>query len=177
MSMRSSTKVIFTLSVLLNVVLIGVVAGGVIKDLRKQPWHQAKEELSPESRSIVARNFRATHNDMRDIREQSQKLREQMKDIFKAEVFDVEAFDKAALKMDELKQKMHQRKIESIRELAQSLPQEERVKMADKLARGMEPRKPGQKRGKNAEKRGRDWSPPQPQTIPVPLPDSKPEGE
>ena len=175
--MRKSTKIIFTLSILLNVVLIGVVVGGAAKQYKAHHWHKVKADLSPESRNIVARNFRAAHRDMADVRGKAQKVRKDMESIFKAEEFDEAAFDKAVKKMRALKEQMHERKIEAVKELAKSLPQEERKKMAGKLARSMELKKRGGMKKRRRDFESRDWRPPQPQSVPVPFPQSKPAEE
>jgi uncharacterized membrane protein len=177
MSMRKTTKILFTASILLNIALLGALGGKVYKDAKRHPWKLVKEELSPESRNIVARNFRATHRQMWQTHKEGQALRKKMDKILKAEEFDEEAFRKNAEKIAKLKEKMNKARLDSMVDLAKTLPYEDRVKIADKMARAMKPRGPGEMRKRDSAARQKFWTPPQPHTVPVPKPDEKPEAE
>ena len=177
MSMRKTTKILFTASVLLNIALLGALGGKIYKEAKRHPWKQVKEELSPESRNIVARNFRATHRQMWQTHQEGKALRKKMENILKAEELDEEAFRKNAAKLAKLKEKMNEARLESMVGLANTLPYEDRAKIADKMSRAMKPRRPGEHRLRDGSQQKRFWAPPQPHTVPVPKPDEKPAEE
>ena len=55
--MSKRFKILLTGSLLVNVLLIGMVGGHFYKRWASHPWHQVKEELSPETRNHVGRVF------------------------------------------------------------------------------------------------------------------------
>lgn len=133
--MSQKIKIIFTLSIILNVILFGVTTGGFIHKWQYSPWKHAREELAPESRHLVARSFQQAHKDMKSTFDKSKKLRNDLRNILAAEDFDEEKFEKTMHDIHSIHEKMMERKIEMMKELAAELPPEERAKLAGKFMR------------------------------------------
>lgn len=134
--MSKKIKILFTISVLLNVVLIGMAAGHMVKRWNHSPMETAMKEMSPEGRHIVARElqnaFRDGHDDMRKMRQ----TKKELKKILTAEEFDADAFESAAEKMHEMRSEMGEKRIDVTKGLAKKLSREDRSALAKKFDRG-----------------------------------------
>ena len=139
--MSKKIKIFFTLSIMLNILLLGVISGMVINKLQYTSWKYANEEFSPESRHLVARSFQKAHKDIKSTFEQSKKARKNIRNILAAEEFDLKAFEKAMCNMQSVHKEMMERKIKMMIELAQALPLEERVKLSGKFMKPFARRK------------------------------------
>lgn len=136
--MRKSMKILFTASVLLNVVLLGVGGGMAYKHWAEHPWQKLKRDLAPETRNVIARNFRATHKQIKPLAEQAHQGREKLMEIIQAEEFDGAAFDDAVSEMQENQEKVMDIKIDTMKKIAAELPAEERAKMAKKFVSALD---------------------------------------
>lgn len=130
--MSKKMKIIFTLSVLLNVLLVGWAAGEAIHKFNKHnPAEKIARDMSPEGRHIVAKTmqnaFREGRGKMRDMR----KTKDEIKKILTAEEFDPEAFEVAAEKMHKMFSEMGQKRTAVTKELAGQLSQADREKLAE----------------------------------------------
>ena len=157
--MKKSTKIILGASLIANLLLVGLVGGAVYKKWSVMPWHELKKQLEPESRNVVARTFQDKFREIRPIGREARKARGDLIKVMTAEEFDPEAFDKAASKLIDARDRMRDVKLEATKDILSQLPQEERAKMAGRMAEaiggGMErkvhrkrdirPRKPGHK--------------------------------
>ena len=133
--MKRYIKILLTGSVMLNIVFIGGIGGHAYKQWSQHPWHEVKQELSPETRNVVGRTFQSTFREIRPLGQKARKTRAEILKIFTAEEFDEEAFDKAAIKMTDTRAKMSALKIQATKNVAMKLSYEERQKMADRMAR------------------------------------------
>lgn len=133
--MNQRIKIIFTVSVLLNVVLIGLAAGYAYKSWAAHPWHKVKEQLEPETRHIVGRNFQGAFRDIRPLGDKARKVRAELIKILSADEFDEEAFEREAKKLQGLRGDMVDIKIETVKKLSRELGIDERVKLADRMVR------------------------------------------
>ena len=136
--MRKSMKTLFTISVLLNVVLLGVLGGIAYKHWANHPWQKVKSDLDPETRNVIARNFRSTHKEIKPLAQRAHEQRETLMEIFEAEEFDADAFDAAVAAMQENQEKVMDIKIDTMKRIAKELPPEERVKLARKFVSALE---------------------------------------
>ncbi len=157
--MRRSTKIILSVSLITNLLLVGVVGGAAYKKWNERPWHEIKKQLEPETRNVVARTFQDKFREIRPIGKDARKARGNLVKVMTAEEFDSEAFDKAAAELIDLRDKMQAVKIQATKDILSQLPADERAKMAGRMAEviggGMErkvhrdrhprPRKPGHK--------------------------------
>lgn len=135
--MNRRLKLFLTLSITLNILFIGMIAGWSIQRWNAHPWQSVREELDPQSRNIVARIFQKAR---RDIHEQAAIARAARKDMIatlKAETFDEQAFDKNLTRMREAQKEVMNRKAETVKELAKALPVSDRQKLAAHLARAL----------------------------------------
>lgn len=133
--MKRSTKIIFTGSLLLNLLLIGLVGGHVAKRWSDHSMAGIRAQLSPESRNVVGRTFQSTFREIRPLGQEARKARADMVKILSAKEFDQEAFDTAADKLKTLQGDIQDLKIDATREVASQLSVEDRRKMADRMAK------------------------------------------
>lgn len=133
--MTKKTKIILSTSLIFNVLLIGIIGGHVIDRYKKHPWHAMKEQLSPESRNLVGRTFQSGFREIKPIGDEARKIRAELVKILTAEEFNEDAYDKIAQKMLDISGKMDAHKIETVKTLAMQMSVEDRVIMADKMAR------------------------------------------
>lgn len=129
-------KIAFTVSVLLNIVLIGVFAGSVLKRMGDDPLHAVHAEMSPEARHIVARKMQSAFRDNRDEMKKAREAKKAVRDILSAEEFDAEAFAAKAKEMHDIRMKMGLRRIGVTQDLAEQLSQEDRKVLANRFATG-----------------------------------------
>ena len=101
--MSKKIKILFTISVLLNVILIGLVAGHSVKRWSDHPMERAMKEMSPEGRHIVARKLQSAFRYGRDEMKKMRATKKELKNILMAEEFDAEAFEEAAEKMSKMR--------------------------------------------------------------------------
>jgi uncharacterized membrane protein len=133
--MSKRLKMVFMVSLILNVLLIGVVGGLAYKKWSAHPWHKIKHELSPETRHIVGRNLQSAFRDIKPLGNKARKARADLVKILSAEEFDGEEFDKAAARLVDVQDEMRAKKIAVTKEVAEQLSYEERQKMADRMTK------------------------------------------
>ena len=133
--MNQKFKIILSVSVLLNLLLIGTVAGHAYKHWSSHPWHQVKVDLSPEGQNMAGRTFQSAFRDIRPLGQDARKVRGELVKILSAEEFDEAAFDKATEKMLSIRGEMKDKKIQAMKEVAMNLSLEDRRAMADRIAK------------------------------------------
>ena len=132
--MKKSTKIILSVSLVLNLLLVGVIGGAVYKKWTDRPWSEVKKSLEPETRSVVARTFQDKFREIRPLGREARKARGELVKVMTAEEFDPEAFDKAAAELTGLRDQMADIKLQATKEILQKLPKAEREKMAHRMA-------------------------------------------
>jgi uncharacterized membrane protein len=142
--MKKCTKTLFTLSVVLNFLLLGALAGVGIKEWRHDPWHMAKNEMSPESRDMVKESFQKMHADMKPLFADMRRSREQMREILRQEQFNAARFDEVSAHLRTLRQQMGDRMSAVTKDMVAVMPPQDRQQMADHFVMGW---KHGGKRG------------------------------
>lgn len=148
--MSKSIKIIFTISIVLNVLLLGAMAGQTFHKLgdRKDRLERMTQEMSPEGRHVVAKTMQKAFRDGRDKMRSMRQSKQDVKDILGAEEFDAEAFESAASKMQEMMIKAGDRRIQVTKELAEQLSQEDRKQLAGHFAKGFRGHNPKAVKGK-----------------------------
>ena len=136
--MSRNVKILFTLSVIVNVILLGVAGGYVMRDMGKGPWEEASQELSPESRAMVSQMFEKMHADAKPIMEDMKEARQDLKNVMMKQDFDPKKFDECIDRMRDLRLKMGQKFAATTKEVAMSLPPMERQRMAEKFLSGFD---------------------------------------
>lgn len=133
--MTKRVKIFFTVSVLLNLLLGGALAGMAVDEMGHKPWEEVKAELAPETQNLLARSFQESSRAMSSTIGDMRSAREKMKKIFSAKEFDETAYDKAVEEMTLAQQKLMNERLRVSKELATQLPQEEREKIAEKFSK------------------------------------------
>lgn len=131
--MRTGIKIIFTISLLLNVLLLGAVGGHFYVRWKQHPWQDVRAELSPESRNHAARIFQGAFRDIRGVGDEARKARAELVNILSAEEFDAEAFDRQAEKLAAARARITALKIAATKDVALELDPQERAKMAQRM--------------------------------------------
>ena len=135
-NMSKRMRAIFTVSVLLNVIFLGVAGGHVFKRWADNPLHQMQEDMSPEARHIVARKMQAAFREGKDEMRQARNVKKEIQSILAAEDFDADAFDAQATKLHKIMSGMGQKRIAVTKELAEQLSAEDRKVLAERFTRG-----------------------------------------
>ncbi|HPF78404.1 MAG TPA: periplasmic heavy metal sensor [Alphaproteobacteria bacterium] len=154
--MTKRIKIIFTLSVLLNILLAGVVAGHFIQ---KDRYHRPPMELDQQTREKMKASFEKSREEMREFFQEMRKQRDALDEIISAPEFDRAAYDTAVSDILESKGEIVRKKAVMMGGMLSDMSVEERRKMAPFIVRGLTsdrskpPHKRGQERGgRNPEK-------------------------
>ena len=127
--MKKSVKTIFTLSIILNLLLLGTVGGHIYRHTTEPgSWHQIKETLAPETKKVMRETFK--RSEMFSMFREVRKKRSEIEKVLTAEEFDPAAYDIIAQEIQELNIRFSAKRLEHIKEVASKLPQEERKKLA-----------------------------------------------
>lgn len=134
--MSRAIKVIFTVSILGNLFLLGIVGGHIYRTAtpRVEAWKDFRKDLSPDTRDLMRQKFKGGRKDVVGIVRDVRQKRKALEGVFTAEKFDPQEYDRIAQELSSLGQKIAQQKLRIFRELAMELPQEERIKISKKLA-------------------------------------------
>lgn len=136
--MSRNAKILFTLSIVMNFVLLGVTGGYAVRAMHKSPWQMASKELSPQSREMVSHMFEKMHAETKPIMEEMNRARQELRNVMMQDEFNQKNFDKCMTHLHDLKMKMGEKFAATTREVVTSLPAEERQKMADKFVAGFD---------------------------------------
>ncbi len=132
--MNKKLKIVFTISILGNLLLAGALGGMVLEKPQGRVWEKIKEGLSPESQQLVTKMFQDTWKDMEPVMRQSRDNHKYLADVVAADRFDPAMFDEAARRVRGVHDLMTKKKIESTKELLMKLPAEDRQKLAEQVA-------------------------------------------
>ncbi|MGQ0526901.1 MAG: periplasmic heavy metal sensor [Alphaproteobacteria bacterium] len=133
--MSKTKKAIFTASIILNILLLGIIGGMAYKKHHSPHWQSFKESLSPETQALVQEHFDQGRADIRPLLSELMKEREQMVATMSTEPFDASKFDNSVRHVQDIQRVISDKKAQSMRELMTKVPHDERVKLADNMAR------------------------------------------
>jgi uncharacterized membrane protein len=133
--MRKCVKGFFTVSLILNVLLLGLIGGHFYQMWQHHPWQEVRGDLKPENQNFVASTFQNSFRDIREVGDEARKVRAELVTILSAEKFDEKAFDAAIKKLAVTRNKIAAIKVKTTKDLAMKLSQEERAKMAERMAK------------------------------------------
>lgn len=139
--MRKNIKIFLTVSILLNVFLIGIVAGGFLNHGIKGDFLR-DSRLSPESQNIVARSMSDARQNARDDLRAAKAARREMTNILKERDFDAEAYDAVMERVLTAQDKIARSHMEAMGKIAQELSPEERAVFAQDIRGFMRRNKP-----------------------------------
>lgn len=131
---NKNLRLVFTLSIIANVLLAGTVAGMILDRPHDMPWDKVKEGLSPESQKLVSKMFQDTWKESSSVMRQSMDNRKYLQDVVAADEFDEKKFDEAVKRIRGVQDLMGQKKTKSTKELLAKLPKEDRQKLAESVA-------------------------------------------
>ncbi len=134
LSAAKKTRLVFTMSVILNVFLLSAAAATAYRHWADHPWHDLKKSLAPETRHLIARNFQKAHRETKDLGIKARRARKNLVEIMAAEEFDEAAFDTAVERLELVKDEIEDRKIQAIKDLFSDLSLEDREKLAERMS-------------------------------------------
>lgn len=148
--MSRRIKVIFTLSVLLNILMAGAIGGHFFK--RAQWMAHFEEGLSPAAVATARGVFAEGRKDIWPMIKDMRDTKQELMAAIKGPEFDEGAFDKAAEKVRAGVIKLTDRRLAMLKKIVRDLPAEERAGVAGKFVRfiygfGKGPGKGGKERG------------------------------
>lgn len=149
--MSRKYKIILTVSIILNVLLLGMTGGMMYK---KWQWKRSNIEIvqadfSPEARNLIARHFQEARNEMKDEFGKSRQRRKKLVDLLRAENFDQDEYDRTVEQMRDTQNELLERKMEMLKDLALALPPEDRKKISPQFIRPYGPHH-GSDKGKSS---------------------------
>ncbi len=134
--MSKSVKIVFTVSILLNVLFLGIAVGGFVHGMQVQqrPWDRTKARLTHESRDIIKSVFKHKRKAVMPLFKEVVKQREEVRNILSAPEFDVNAYDAFVAEFKTLNWKLMDSRLNAVRDIFSKLPVEERRKIAGYMA-------------------------------------------
>ena len=136
--MTRMIKIFFTLSILFNIALGGVIAGHMYRQFKHSDFGEMHdqelhdEELSPETRKVMRKVYREKRTEIWSLREDMRKKKQALKKTITGETFDEEAFKKAANNLKGQNEKAYDSRVNSFVKVLSKLPKPERDKMAQR---------------------------------------------
>lgn len=137
--MTRRMKLIFTLSLLLNILLIGTGAGLFYKFCQDGP---IPPDLSPEARHFMARTFQEGRATIKPLITDIKKDRKALEAVIAADTFDRAAYDEGVAKVLDTKNKIGKQRADIIGAALMDLPAADRQKFARRILDGLTDRPP-----------------------------------
>ncbi len=135
--MSNKVKIIFTISLIANIFLLGLVGGYAFRSYNQMAgFHSARKSIAPESRLIMKDAFKDKRKDMRATIKEVRLKKKSLANIFAAKDFDAAAYDKEMKSLLGLGVKVSKYRLETFKDLAVKLPYEERKKLSRLLLAG-----------------------------------------
>lgn len=155
--MNRRTKIIFTISLLLNIVLIGAGAGMAYK-MHQDPF---PGDMSPQARAFMGKIFEQGRAEVKPLIDETKAKRKIVESILTAETFDRDAYTKAAGDMLDSRDRISRKKAEIMGRALVDVPAADRKEFAGRILDGLEGRKGG--KGRHSGQMGKDGErPPEP---------------
>ncbi len=152
--MSKHMKLFFTVSVVLNLILLGMMGGGALHAHyeEKQKFDRKFGGLPEEVKVKLKESFGEFREDINVSREEAKAARQQLKDSMNGETFNEDLYDAASNKLNRLRYEMMQHKAERTKAIIQDLPADQRRQLLGYLLRG------GMDGFHGGRSRGRDYS-------------------
>ncbi|MGH1402952.1 MAG: periplasmic heavy metal sensor [Alphaproteobacteria bacterium] len=128
-------KYLFTISVALNLFLLGIVGGHILRAVEGQggappPSSWDREKLSHNTRDLIRNTFVEKGREIREIHKDTKMKRDALKEIVVAQDFDPLAYDAAAQDLVESGNDVMVHKLDMLKGVVAKLPLEERRKVS-----------------------------------------------
>ena len=127
--MSKTVKLVFLVSLVLNILLVGVLLGRLPRDVgfnRQQRLEQALKDLPEPTQTRFREKFKQMRAAGDPLRDQIRLAREETLRILSADPFDEAAYDRHVSQIDDLQLQMFKRMGQVVKEIANELPPEER---------------------------------------------------
>ncbi len=136
--MSKKIKTVLTVSIILNVLLLGVLIGMSADDYKdhrnkRAEFRSAVDKLPAEKSKLVKKTMRGLHKETRKIRNEVKKTRKNINKIISAPEFDESAYDKEIENLQRLQSEIMLKFGKVTKELAVQLEQDERKVIAELL--------------------------------------------
>lgn len=152
--MSKHMKLFFTVSVVLNLILLGMMGGGALH-AHYESEHKFDRKFGglPEDVKVKLKaSFEEFREDIHASKEDAKAARQQLKNSMNGEAFDEDLYDAASDKLNKLRYEMMQHKAERTKTILQDLPADQRRQLLGYLLRG------GMDGFHGGGSRGRDYS-------------------
>ncbi len=147
--MKKNMKIIFTISLLLNVLLLGLLMGFGAKSWHKYPRQNmvhSRPDLPPEIRETIKKSIQEAQANLKENREKLMSDSRKLTDIAAAEPFDVAAFEAAMNDIFKQQSAIEEYKRQSFLKVLSELPAAQREVLVQHFVAklGRESRAPGE---------------------------------
>lgn len=132
--MSKAAKIFFTLSILINVALGGVILGHIYKQFKESDFGQIRGDVSPETRQIMRQVYKDKHKEIWAMRGDMREKKDDLKKVIAADEFDEDKFEDAAEKLKKQNEKAFDSRVDTFAKVLSKLKVDERKKMASMTA-------------------------------------------
>jgi uncharacterized membrane protein len=143
MAMSKRMKIIFTLSLIANIIFMAVGAGLFYRFVKDEV--PIAGDMTPEARHFVARTFQEGREKVKPYFTDIKQQRPKVEAIIIADEFDRAAYDREVDKMLDIRDKISRQRAEVMGDALADLPAVDRQKFAKRALDGLEGRKPHRK--------------------------------
>jgi uncharacterized membrane protein len=138
--MNRSLKVVLLVSLIANVLLLGIVLGAAPRRLEERPSFRDRikadiEKLPEPARTKMRENMEQTRKTDEPAFAEIRAAREEALKIIAAEPFDEAAYDRQVNKISELRRGMFEHMSDNIKAIVKTLPPDQRKAVADLFKR------------------------------------------
>lgn len=137
--MSKRMKLIFTVSILLNIVLIGVGAGMFYRYCQDIP---IPGTMSPDARNFVARTYQNGREEVKPLITEVKARRQKVEDILESDNFDRKSYDAAVDDLLETQGKIARHRADTMGKALNELSPEDRQKFSKEIINGLTPGRP-----------------------------------
>ena len=137
--MTKTIKIIFTLSILLNLTLMGFVGA----DYYKRSKHHKPPFMMDKNIHDIVKKLKPSREEMKQRMREARENREALKSIIQAKEFDLSAYQSAMDKIMNQKDKMARARVDKMGETLSQLSQEDRIALSNHMIKKLS----GQERG------------------------------
>lgn len=151
--MSKRMKLIFTVSVLLNIVFVGVGAGMLYRYCQDIP---IPGTMSPDARNFVARTYQNGREEVRPLIQEVKARRQKVETILQSDNFDRKSYDSAVDDLLETQGKIARHRADTMGKALDELSPEDRKKFSKEIISGLTPGRPKHKRWHKPDDRPRE---------------------
>ncbi len=137
--MNRRMKIIFTVSLLLNIVFVGVAAGMFYKFCRDLP---IPGTMSPDARSFVARTYQNGREEVKPLISEVKERKKKVESILLSDQFDRKSYDKAVDDVLATQAKIMRHRADTMGKALAELSPEDRKKFSREILDGLTPGRP-----------------------------------